>query len=327
MKNPSYEHISADERDQIAHWYNAALSLSDIAGRLGRHKSSISREIQRNKSTVFEVYHAHKAHVRAEERAKKTHQRPRLKHRRIRHYVETKLKLGWPPEQIAGRLPIDHRGFTISMEAIYQYIYDSSVRKHSDYVPLLTRRHERRQRKGHRKTHKSSHIPLRVDILQRPRHIAKRQQCGHWEADAVISRQSPAAINVTCERKSRYTFITKMNQKSAPQTVRAITKSLRCLPGKVRRTLTYDNGSENVEHDTINHQLGTRSYFCQPYRSWEKGTVENTIGLVRRRYPKKTDFAKISQRQLSQLQYRLNTRPRKCLSFRTPNEIFQRCCT
>jgi IS30 family transposase len=327
MKNQSYAHITSDERDQIALWWNQGIALSDIAQRLGRNKSSISREIHRNKSAVFDVYLAHKAHARSAERASRTHRRPRLKENLICSYVTEKLQLGWSPEQIAGRLPLEHVGKRISTEAIYQFVYDPSVRKEFDLVPFLTRRHRKRQKKGHRKTHKSSHIPNRIDILRRPKHIAVRKQFGHWESDAAVSRQSKAAINVTTERKSRYTVLRKMHQKSAPQTVRSVTRALKDFPGKARRSLTYDNGAENVDHDTINDRLGTRSYFCQPYHSWEKGTVENTIGLVRRRYPKKTNFALVSQRHLTQLQHRLNNRPRKCLSFKTPNEVFNRCCT
>lgn len=327
MDKQHYAHISGDERDQIAHWHSQGLTLSEIAQRLGRNKSSISREIQRNKSPVYDVYLGHKAQVRSVERASRTHQRPRLKQAPIRRYVRCKLGLGWSPEQIAGRLPIDQPGLRISTEAIYQYVYDPRVRTEEDLVPLLTRSHTKRQQKGRRKTHKSSHIPHRIDILKRPEHIADRKQFGHWESDAAVSRQSTGAINVTCERKSRYTVITKMRRKTARATRQSVTRALKPLPRKARRTLTYDNGSENVEHDTTNDQLGTRSYFCQPYHSWEKGTVENTIGLIRRQFPKKTDFAKVSQSELTNFQHRLNNRPRKCLSFKTPNEVFNRCCT
>lgn len=327
MKQTPYGHFTADERDRIAHLWAKGHPLSEIARRLDRHKSSISREIRRNSSKTFGLYLAHKAQGRAQERASESHKRPRLKQKQIRSYVHTKMKLGWSPEQIAGRLPIDRPGQSISTETIYQYVYDPGVRKDLDLVRFLPRRHKKRQQKGHRSTHKSSHIPNRIDILKRPKHIGARKQFGHWETDAAVSRQSKAAINMTCERKSRYSIITKMKQKSARHTVRSVSRALRAFPGKARRTLTYDNGSENTDHDTINDQLGTRSYFCQPYHSWEKGTVENTIGLLRRVFPKKTDFATVSQRELTRLQIRLNNRPRKCLSFKTPKEVFQRCCT
>jgi len=327
MKRSHYSHILAEERDRISYYRSQALSIREIAERLGRSPSSISREIQRNQSAVFELYLGHAAQMRTERRLSKAHIRPRLKSPLVRSYVKCKLECGWSPEQIAGRLPIDHPGKSISTEAIYQYVYDPAVRVQCDLVPFLARRHKKRQSKGHRKTHKSSHIRNRIDIIRRPEHIGNRKQFGHWESDAAISRQSIAAVNVTCERKSRYTVITKMKRKSAPQTVRSVSKALKDLPGKARRTLTYDNGSENVDHDTINDRLCTRSYFCQPYHSWEKGTVENTIGLMRRVFPKKTDFANVSQRQLTSFQRRLNNRPRKCLFFKTPNEVFRKCCT
>lgn len=326
MKQSSYGHLSSDERDQIARWWAQGQTVSEIGHRLRRHKSSISREIRRNKTSVYDVYLGYKAHCRAKQRASKTHQRSRLKNDRTRAYVNAKLVCGWSPEQIAGRLPMDYPGNTISTEAIYQYVYDPVVRKEFDLVSLLARRHKKRQIKGHRKTHKSSHIPNRIDILKRPEHIDNRKQFGHWEIDAVVSRQSKDAVNVTCERKSRYVVMTKMKHNSAPQTTRSVIRALDSLPSKARRSLTYDNGSENVDHDIINQRLHTRSYFCQPYHSWEKGTVENTIGLLRRVYPKKTNFALLSQKYLTRLQNLLNNRPRKCLSFKTPKEIFLRCC-
>lgn len=327
MKKNQYRHLDADERDHIAHWRSQGSTLSEIAHRLGRDKSSISREIRRNKSATYAVYLAHKAQARSEERARYTHQRPRLKHPQLRRYVHDKLKLGWSPEQIAGRWSEGHPKLRISTEAIYQYLYDPQVRKQTDLVSLLPRRHKKRHLKGHRKTHRNSHIPNRIDISKRPQHIARRKQPGHWESDSVISRQSPDAVNVICERTSRYAVLTKMRRKSAPQTVRAVKRALKPVPKNVRRTITYDNGTENVAHDSINRQLSMQSYFCQPYRSWEKGTVENTIGLLRRVFPKKTDFAHITQRELTKLQHRLNNRPRKCLSFKTPNEVFHLCCT
>jgi IS30 family transposase len=321
-----YTHLSPEERDDIAILRAQGTPLNDIAYKLNRPKSTISRELRRNRSAVYNVYTAYRAQERATERKSIAHQRPRLKNDTIRRYVRRKLKLGWSPEQIAGRLGIDSPGLSISHEAIYQYLYDNRVRRSEDLVPCLARAHRRRQLKDHRHTHKSLHIPQRISINDRPASVETRSEFGHWETDSVISRQSPAALNVIVERKSRFTIITKLTQKSAQQTRTALTRTLSRFPRHARRTITYDNGSENVEHLRANMVLGTQSYFCNPYSSWEKGTNENTIGLIRRVYPKKTNFNHVSQTDVKTLQRRLNNRPRKCLSYKTPCEVFRSCC-
>lgn len=323
----SYGHLSPEERDEIAMLYAQDVSLNDIAKRLKRSTSTVSREIQRNGSQITIVYHARQAQQRATERNSQSHSRARLKNTGIRRYVISKVKHGWSPEQIAGRLPTKHPDWKISHEAIYQYIYDKNVRLEEDLVPYLARGHSKRQHKGHRHTHTSSHIPHRISINERPKRILKRNQFGHWETDSVVSRQSLNALNVIVERKSRYTVITKLKRKSAQQTRFAVTHALSHLDAPARRTITYDNGSENVEHRQTNKNLGTRSYFCNPFHSWEKGTVENTIGLIRRVFPKKTDFSKLTHYEIKTLERKLNNRPRKCLSFKTPLEVFSACCT
>ena len=323
----TYTHLSPEERDEIAVLFAQGISLNNIAIRLRRSVSTISREREGNGSPIYDVYHAHRAQQRAAERKSNAHRRPRLKNSAIRRYVTSMVKQGWSPEQITGRLSTDYPRLSISHEAIYQYLYDRNVRQRQDLVPYLARAHKRRQRKGHRHTHRSSHIPHRIGIDDRPQHILNRKQFGHWETDAVVSRKSAAALNVTVERKSRFTIITKMHRKSAQYTRRALTRALGRVPVDARRTITYDNGSENVEHRQVNDVLGTRSYFCNPYHSWEKGTDENTIGLIRRVFPKKTDFSSVSRSEIKTLERRLNNRPRKCLSFKTPLEVFHSCCT
>src|SRR3989338_6975052 len=185
-----------------------------------------------------------------------------------------------------------------------------------------TRANSQRRPRGHSRKHKDLHIPRRVSIDQRPKHIDKREQIGHWESDTVISRVSKASLVVILERKTRYTKLAKVKAKHARPVSSAINRRLGRLPQYARKTITYDNGSESVEHKRINKILGMRSYFCNPYHSWEKGSVENTIGLIRRFLPKKTDIAKITKEQVKQIENRLNHRPRKCLNFKTPYEIF-----
>ncbi len=238
------------------------------------------------------------------------------------------LKLGWSPEQISGRLKELNASVAVSPEAVYQYVYDSRTRERMDLVPYLPRRHRRRFPKGHSRKHQKSHIPSRIAITERPKAVERRKQPCHWEADTVISRTSKASLAVACERTSRLAKIVKLKQRTAPEFRISLNRRLSRYPQPMRRTITYDNGSENVEHEKVNAVLGTKSFFCNPYHSWGKGTVENLIGLIRRYLPKKTDFATITPSQIRMIERRLNNRPRKCLNYQTPLEVFlSRCCT
>ena len=321
MKN-IYKQLSSEERDKIAVLRAHGLSLADIAQVIGRDKSTISRELRRNKAPIYNVYLPHKADARAKMRKEQASKRPRLKDSMIKEYVIAKLKLGWSPEQIAGRLSKDHPNLSISHEAIYQYIYDKEAHKKYDLISYLARAHKKRKFFGQSHTHTKSHIPSRVSIKERPEYINRRVQPGHWEVDTIISRQSKKALAVSLERSSRMLLITKLSAKTSHELKRTLTNRLNRYPQRLRRTITYDNGSENVEHQKINEVLGTKSYFCNPFHSWEKGSVEYSIGLIRRFLPKKTDFAIISHYQVRKIENLLNTRPRKSLNFQTPLENF-----
>lgn len=294
------------------------MSLSGIGQKLGRHKSTICRELNRNAPAIRKGYYlGHRAQERAKNRWVATHKRERLKNQEIRKYVEVGLKKGWSPEIIAGRLSIDKPGESISHEAIYQYLYE--VRK--ELIFCLLRRHRNRVEKGHSRKHQKSHIPNRVSISFRPKIVEKRERIGDWESDSMVSRQSKAALNVLADRKSRVTLLRKLQRKTAENTKLAILVSLIKYPV---HTITYDNGSENTDHEEVNKVLDIKSYFCNPYHSWEKGTVENTIGLIRRWIPKKTDLAKVSEREILEIEDWLNNRPRKCLNYQTPLEVLEK---
>lgn len=313
-----YTQISADERDKIAVLKANGFNLSDIAQLLGRNRSTISRELKRNSSAKYDCYKPHQAQYRSQERKRIANTHRRLKNEQIREYVEQKLQEDYSPEQIAGRLEEDHPSLSISHEAIYQYIYEDkpALKKH------LARHYRIRKKRGKKNTGSVKTIPNRVDISQRPDEVEKRLIIGHWESDTVTSRQSKAALAVSVERKSRLTKIVKIQRRTAKSFSKAVIDSLKDVKPSQRLTITYDNGKENAEHEKINQELNTQSYFCQPYHSWEKGTVENTIGLIRRYFPKKTDFAKISNNQIREVEHKLNNRPRKCLGFKTPAEVF-----
>jgi len=323
MKN-TYTHLSSEERDKIAVLRARGCSYGSIARAIDRDKSTVFRELGRNRSPVYNVYLPHKANRRAMDRKSGSGKRPRLKNRLIRRYVIAKLKLGWSPEQISGKLRKDHPERSISYEAIYQYIYDKETRKRVTLAAYLPRAHKKRKLFGQGHHHKNKlHIPRRVSIDKRPKYIAKRTKPGHWETDTVISRQSKRALAVSLERKSRMIHIDKLSAKKSRKLVKAITARLNHYPKELRRTITYDNGSENVEHERINKILGTKSYFCNPFHSWEKGSIEHAIGLIRRFLPKKTDFAIIKSCQVRKIENLINNRPRKCLNYQTPREVMK----
>ncbi len=316
-----YNHLNQDERELIAQYCCEGKSIGFMAKALGRNKSSISRELSRNASTEYMRYTPCRAHARAEQRWVTVHRRPRLKNDLIRQYVITKLEEGWSPEQIAGRLPIDHSGQVISHEAIYQFIYDLQTESRLELTQHLRRAHKKRKAKGIVRKEKKTKIPNRISIDARPRSVDKRQHYGHWEGDTLISRKSKAAIHTMVERKSRLLLISKLDRKSASETAKTIIRRLGKLPAKGRRTLTLDNGTENAKHEKVTAKLGLQCYFAWPYASWQRGANENANGLIRWYLPKGTDFSKIDKDQLELIEYLINSRPRKCLGYRTPLEV------
>lgn len=314
-----YLQIKIEEREKIAIFRAAGKSVRAIAQALGRHHSTILREIQKNGAPVNHGYYLpHLAQQRAAFRKQCGGKRKRLKSKEVRQYVIDKLTLGWSPEQIAGRIAIETPTCHISHEAIYQYIYSQAPHLRG----YLARRHRIRRPKHHSRKHQRSHIPNRISIDHRPAAINDRSEFGHWEADSVVSKKDTSRLNVLVERQSRFVQITKMHNGSPRATRHAVVQRLLPLPIHSRKSITYDNGVENTHHERANKSLGTSSYFCHPFHSWEKGTVENTIGLVRRFIRKGTAIAPLHNRAIQRIENLLNQRPRKCLGFRTPLEIF-----
>jgi len=315
-----YKQLTQGERDRLSLLRGQGKSLRAISVILRRDVSTISRELKRNGvdwSIGFE-YLPHRAQQRAEARKITGHERQRLRQPGLRAFVVRALRSGWSPERIAGRWTRLGRG-AISHEAIYQWIY-ADCRK---LVPFLLRAHRRRRRYGKRVQYRGPQIPSRTPISQRPEAVKLRQELGHWEADTMVSMKSRAALQVLVERKTRYVRLRKLPAKEAAAVRKSISTALKVFPNAARRSITYDNGSENTRHLDINRSLGTASYFCEPMHSWEKGSVENVAGLVRRRLPKKTDFASVSPKDVRRTEHWLNSLPRKGLGFKTAAEAFR----
>lgn len=320
-----YNHLSRDERVAIGIMLRDGKSLSEISRALGRNKGTISREIKRNSSPKQSYYTMPWAHLKAERRSWRAHRRPRLKNEQIVLYVRSKLKEGWSPEQIAGRIGLDHPGFSISHEAVYQYIYSLGRARSKKLTVHLRCRHPRRWKKRMGRRCRKPKIKNRISIEQRPATVETRRQFGHWEGDTIVSMKSRGTLSCLVERKSRLLLLTKLPKRSSDDVTRAIVRRLGSFPLHARRTLTLDNGSENAGHEKITASLKVQCYFAHPYASWERGTNENTNGLVRWYLPKGTDLSKIPAEQIALIESLINNRPRKCLGYKTPIEVASSC--
>lgn len=316
-----YKQLGLEDRDRITEMMAEGSNITEIAEALGRHKSTISREVKRNSSPAYRLYLSHRAHERAVERKQEANSRPRLKNEEIVRYVHSKLNLGWSPEQISGRIGMDCAGLKISHEAIYQYIYDKETEDREELISYLRRGHKKRRRKGVNRKERRTKIPNRVSIEDRPLSVDSRSIFGHWEGDSLVSRKSSEALNTLAERKSRFVFITRLKRKTAEETANAVIERLSRLHDKARKTLTLDNGTENAYHEKITETIATKCYFARPYASWQRGTNENANGLIRWYLPKGTDFSKITDEELARIESLINQRPRKCLGYKTPLEV------
>jgi IS30 family transposase len=319
--NKGWAPLSLEEREEISIGLETGRSLTQIARELGRNKSTISREVRRNGAPIRNCrYRANRAQKRADERQRESHFRERLADERIRKYVLEKLGLDWTPERIAGRLPIDHSGLHISAETIYQWIYADR----RDLIKHLVFGHKRRQKRAKAHNSRIGKVPNRTDISRRPASVETRKRVGHWEADTVVSRQSKEAVAVFVERKTRFFIAIKLKRKTAEEMRRAAFIALSIFPKSLLKTITFDNGLENALHEEIDALLGTKSYFCKPYHSWEKGSIENRNGILRRYFPKKHDWALTKKGDLNKIVSRINSMPMKCLGYKTPYEVLSR---
>jgi transposase, IS30 family len=325
-----YKHLTIEEREDIQQGLWRQEPLREIARKLGRSSSSVSREISRNRDSLGRrTYLPRSAHERAFEKRKSRGRTDRLKSDAIRAYVVVHLKLRWSPEQVAHRMRKDLPGCRISHEAIYQFIYHQIHRRGWGYLKpgcedlraYLRRRKKRRTHQGMRRCRKMS-VERGVSIDLRPKVVALRARVGDWESDTVESCDHKPGINTLVERKTGLVLITRLKDKTSEATVSAIEGRVRELPDVLKRTATFDNGPENQKWLELEKRTGLKCFFAHPYRSGERGTNENTNGLIRGWFPKRTDFASVSQEQIQEVENLLNARPRKRLDWATPSEVF-----
>ena len=312
-------HLLLRERETIAFGVRSGKSLREIALELGRDHTVISRELERNKGPdgAYDPYWAEKI---TRERENISNSQRNQKNQTVMSYVTEKLNQDWSPEQIAGRIEIDLPGRSICPETIYRYIYRRENRSMRLWVNLRRSKIRRMTYYGKR-PHKEI-IQKRVFISERPKEIESRSQIGHWESDNMLGRRESCGASANTERKSRFLILSKLNQLTAEAKKNSLVISLGSLPPWARRSITFDNGPENAFHEIISTAINVRTYFCYPYHPYEKGTVENTIGLVRQYLPRKESMRNVTQADLNWIAARINDRPRKCLGYKTPSEVF-----
>jgi IS30 family transposase len=316
--------ITSYERQKIEYYLRLKMGIREIARRLKRDHSVISREVRRNKERDMKYYSAKRAQEKADLHAKKTNKRKLDKDFMLRLYVTEKLKMGWSPEEIAGRLseyPEPYlRGSRISYESIYAYIYETIQGRHM-YRYLRRKTVPRRQRRYSRKKHAKIIIHERISIHERPEIINERNRVGDWESDTMCFRKQKTGLSVQYERKLMLTKIHRIENKTSEATQEALIKSIESSNHNgLWRSITFDNGLEGSCHANMRAVYGLQTYFCDPYASWQKGGVENANGLIREYLPKGTNMDTITERNIYEIQETLNNRPRKKLRYLTPNE-------
>ena len=325
MEVKKHRRLTLKERVQIETLLNENRSKAYIAKQLNRSRSTITREVNKLVGNTNDKYDAYLAHWCAKDDYLNKRNLDKIStYKPLKHFVYKGLLSQWTPEQISGRIkelypnnPI----MTISHEAIYKHIYtrpQASLNK--KLIKLLVRKKTRR-RPPKKRRGTGSKIINQVSIDLRPKHIELRKEVGHWEGDLVIGKGQKSAIGTIVEHKSRYTLIIKLSSRKSDEVAKMFSQKLNQLNSIFKKSMTYDNGIEMARHEKITQNTGMKIYFAHPYSSWERGTNENTNGLIRRYLPKGTDFNQIDEKLLMKIQEKLNNRPRKIIGYKTPQEI------
>jgi transposase, IS30 family len=309
-------HLTLEEREVIAHMHRAGHMQSQIAERLGRNKSTISRELRRNRSR--NGYWASAAQRKAERRRSERPWTPKMRRPEVRRYVTERLRWRWSPDQIAGRAGRDfphNRRRHVSSPTIYAWIVAEQARGKpwQRYLRRLGRKRPEWEKRGR--------LPTSVSIEGRPAVVDRRSRYGDWEGDTIVGAHRRGGAVTLVERKSGYLLLAKVPNLQAATVRQAAAGRYATTPPALRKSLTLDNGKEFAEHEQLELEAALRIYFAKPYSAWQRGTNENTNGLVRQFFPKGTDLANIPEQRFTRVQQLLNDRPRKRLGYRSPNEV------
>jgi IS30 family transposase len=322
----NYKRLDSLEREEISRMLALKCSLNDIAKKLGRSASTISREISGGSCNRY-TYRAIKAQRRAERNSSKRKKgKKRLNQElRLKRYIYKKLRKKWSPKQIAKELEKDYSldmNMRIAPETIYSYLFvlpRGSLKK--ELLACLRQNHKIRHRQS-RSAESVRKIKDMLSIEERPKEVENRIIPGHWEGDLIMGKNNRSALGTLVERTTRTTILVPIKSKDAEHVAIQFAKEARKLPQQMKLTLTYDQGREMAAHKLFTEITGMKVYFAHPRSPWERGTNENTNGLIRQFFPKGTDFAKISRREVKKVQDLLNGRPRAALDYRKPYEVF-----
>ena len=319
----SFSHFTSIQRGEISAYLHAGYSNADIARQLGCDRCSIGRELKRN--SVRGVYAPDKAQALYQERRKVCRPARKLDYTPLWRHVFSCITDGETPETIANCLPLDfpeEQRMRISHEAIYQGIYGDE-RMHS-LIRHLPQARPKRRKRGQGKSRRGPSIPNRVGIEHRPQVVEDRARYGDWEGDLIVGAGQSGYVLTLVERKSLLTLTRKLDSKDAEKVADAIIDAFMDIPPYWIKTATFDNGTEFACHERVAQETGATIYFADPYSSYQRGTNENTNGLIRRVLPKKMSFSKLTQERLNIIEEELNNRRRKKLKFESPNDVFKK---
>jgi IS30 family transposase len=320
--------LTLADREEISRLLPLKLSFSDIASAINKSKSCISREVGRN-GMNRNSYRAVLAQKHANKEKIKQGRKKKLEtNNELRKVVFNWLKNNWSPGQIAARLKVEYaerNDMRIAPETIYSYLYLHPKEKlRRELILCLRRQRKVRKKKKTNSAEKRGKIPAMTSIDDRPEEINARVIPGHWEGDLILGQWKKSALGTLTERTTRITILVPL-KKTDPETVRkAFAYEMKRLPQQLKQSLTYDQGKEMMQHQLFTKNTKIKVYFAHKSCPWERGTNENTNGLVRQYFPKGTDFKLISRQRIKSVQYSLNDRPRKCLGFKKPNEVFNK---
>lgn len=307
------------DRQKLEYWLRTRQSIRAIAKIMRRDHSVLVRELKRNSDGNRKKYRADTAQRLFEKRRHKQHKGKLDKYPELKEYVVAGLKQEWSPDVIAGKLKNRKLGQTISHESIYHYIYHKAGRYEGLYKYLRQAQPQRHKLRSRKKC--KLPIPERVSIHLRPGVIDERKRYGDWESDSMIFSKQKTILSVQSERKSKLIRMCQLKNKSAEETKNALVMTAESVSKEIFLTMTFDNGTEAARHTGIKKEYGIDTYFCDPFASWQKGGVENANKLIRHYLPRKTDLSKLTDRDIYEIQEKLNNRPRRCLNYRSSNEV------
>jgi len=323
-----YVRLTADEREEISRGLAAGRSLRQIATSLARPPSTVSRELKRLRYNPVS-YRATFAHeIALKKRVRRTRHRL-VTNEPLRDYVVEHLRLHWSPQQIAATLKAEYperMDMQISHESIYTYVY--CLARGSLKKELVSYLRQKRAHRGPRaRTHavrKATRITDMVSIHERPKEVEDRIVPGHWEGDLIIGANHATAMGTLVERTTRTVILVPLKAKDAESVAEAFAKELETLPEQMKLTLTYDRGSEMAKHKLFTERTNMKVYFADPHSPWQRGTNENTNGLLRQYFPKGMSFRNVTREEIKFVQNQINGRPRQSLGYKTPYEMFSK---